>query len=110
MLHPEIKAIQRSVTYQDKAKYLCRRASGFDPQVLPAHDTRDERITLLPGLALVRTAIHPRPEVDGQAVTSMTQDTDTCVRGEPGWVCMKAKLTPVVDESPLPPDSTIVCQ
>lgn len=109
ILHPDFIAIQPSGAYQDRVSYLRGWATGFNPKVLTYYDMRDERITLIPGFALVRATTKRIREVDGKPVTSMTRYTDTYVRGVSGWVCIQAQLTPMADESNFPPDSTIVC-
>lgn len=110
ILHPEFIAIQATGAYQDRSTYLREWATGFDPRILTYYDMRDERITLISGLALVRASTKRVHQINGVPATSMTRYTDTYVRVESGWLCIQAQLTPVVSDINFPRDDTIVCR
>jgi hypothetical protein len=87
---------------------LKRWATGYDPKVVLYWDTRDEMITVVGDVALVRaTNKHTERTPDGRDVAGMTTDTDTYVREGGTWLCIQAQLTPVAPDT-WPSDDTIV--
>ena len=109
ILHPEFISITSGGGYLDRASYLRYWATGFDPDVITYWDMRDERITLVADVALVRATNRWVRERNGTSTTGMTCYTDTYVRAGSQWLCIQAQLTPVA-EANYPPDSSIVCR
>jgi len=82
--------------------YLKYWATAFDPQIIVYWDVRDELITLIGDVALVRaTNKHTKD------VTGMTMYTDTYLFENGAWKCIQAQLTTVAPEHQ-PADDTIV--
>ena len=107
ILHPDFVSISGNGLRLDRAAYLRRWATLFDPNVITYWDTRDENITVLEDLALVRATNKHVEHRDGRDHTGMTSYTDTYVRNNGGWFCIQAQLTPVAPEH-WPPDSGII--
>jgi hypothetical protein len=82
-------------------------ATGFDPNKIIYWDMRDERITLLDGVALVTATNKHIVSRDGTETIGMTCYTDSYVRTNGNWLCALAQLTPVAREN-YPSDDTIV--
>jgi Domain of unknown function (DUF4440) len=107
ILHRDFVCISADGERVDRATYLERWASGFDPDVIPYWDTRDEFISVVGDTALVRSTNKHVIVRDGVAQTGMTSYTDTYVRVGSTWRCVQAQLTPL-EESHWPADETIV--
>lgn len=107
ILHPDFVSISSNGMRLDRAGYLKRWANLFDPEVIVYWDTRDENITLLGPLALVRATNKHIERCNGRDETGMTCYTDTYVLENGRWTCIQAQLTMVAPEY-WPPDSTIV--
>lgn len=90
-----------------KAEYLERWATGFDPERIPYYDYRDERIDVFGGTALVRSTNKRVAMQNGIETVAMTMYTDIYLRGDDGWKCIQAQITPV-QPAHYPPDDTIV--
>ena len=107
ILHPGFINIWPTRQRWDRATYLEYWATAFDPQVIVYWDVRDELITIIGNVALVRaTNKHARPR-DGKEVTGMTTYTDTYLFEDGAWKCIQAQLTSVAPEHQ-PADDTII--
>ena len=107
ILHPGLINIWPTGQRWDRATYLEYWATAFDPQVIVYWDVRDELITIIGNVALVRaTNKHARPR-DGKEVTGMTTYTDTYLFEDGAWRCIQAQLTSVAPEHQ-PADDTII--
>jgi hypothetical protein len=96
--HRDFVCITPAGARVDRAAYLRRWATGFDPAVITYWDTRDEVISLFGSIALVR-AVNKHVRVsDGTERTGMTMYTDTWVHEHGEWMCVQAQLTPVSPE------------
>jgi hypothetical protein len=91
----------------DRATYLKYWATAFDPKVIVYWDVRDELITVIGDVALVRSTNRHTRRRDGQEVTGMTMYTDTYLFENGAWKCIQAQLTAVAPEHQ-PSDDTIV--
>jgi hypothetical protein len=107
IIHPEFRTVTSSGGHMDREAYLVEWATGFDPDVIPYWDMRDERITLLGDLALVTATTKYIRVRDGLETIGMTCYTDTYLRTDGSWLCVLAHLTPVAREN-YPADDTIV--
>lgn len=105
--HAEFVAITSQGCRENRADYLARWATGFDPDVIIYWDYRDERISVFGPVALVWAVNKHTIVRDGEATTGMTAYTDTYVLRDGEWTCIQAQLTPVAPEN-YPPDETIV--
>lgn len=95
LLHPDFLTIQSDGEKVDRAEYLTRWATGFSPEVIPYWDTRDEHITLVDNVALVRSTNRFLVVTDGVAVERVATYTDTYVYRDGAWTCLQAQITPV---------------
>jgi hypothetical protein len=91
----------------DRATYLKYWATAFDPKVIVYWDVRDELITLIGDVALVRATNKFTRRRDGNEVTGMTTYTDTYLFENSAWKCIQAQITPVAPEHQ-PADDTII--
>jgi ketosteroid isomerase-like protein len=107
LLHPSFLYIGSDGARVDRATYLEGWATGFDPEVIVYWDVRDELITVVGEVALVRSTNKETVRRDGRDVTSMSTYTDTYVRHDGRWRCVQAQLTPLTHADP-PADDTIV--
>ena len=107
IIHPEFRTITPSGGHMDRAAYLVEWATGFDPDVIPYWDMRDERITLLGDVALVTATTKYVRVLGGVEKVGMTCYTDTYLRTAGLWLCVLAQLTPVASAN-YPSDHTIV--
>jgi Domain of unknown function (DUF4440) len=105
--HERFLCIGTDGSRQGKAAYLRDWAHGFDPDVIPYWDTRDERIDVFGDVALVRATNKWLRLKAGQEITGMTTYTDTYLREGAGWLCIQAQLTAVAPAQ-YPGDQTIV--
>jgi hypothetical protein len=107
ILHRDFIAIASNGARIDRASYLERWATGFDPQIIVYWDVRDELITLIGPVALVRATNKHVMRRDGREVTGMTTYTDTYIYEGESWTCIQAQITPVAPEHE-PGDDTII--
>ena len=107
ILHPDFINIWPTGQRWDRASYLKYWATAFDPKVIVYWDVRDELITVIGDVALVRSTNKHTRRRDGNEVTGMTMYTDTYLFEAGAWKCIQAQLTPVAPEHE-PADDTIV--
>jgi hypothetical protein len=107
ILHPAFVSIGSNGSRTDRAAYLTRWATGFDRDIILYWDVRDEHITIIGDVALVRSTNKHTIRRDRDEVTGMTTYTDTYVRCDDRWLCIQAQLTPVAAGFE-PADDTIV--
>jgi ketosteroid isomerase-like protein len=107
ILHPRFINIWPTGQRSDRASYLKFWASGFDPKIIVYWDVRDELITVIGDVALVRATNKHTRRRDGSEVTAMTMYTDTYLFENGAWRCIQAQLTAVAPEHQ-PADDTIV--
>lgn len=107
LLHPDFVTIQSNGAKLDRAAYLTQWATGFSAEAIPYWDTRDEHITLVDNVALVRATNRFVMVVDGVSSEHVLIYTDTYVRQAGAWRCIQAQITPVRPEYH-PADDTIV--
>jgi ketosteroid isomerase-like protein len=87
--------------------YLARWATGFDPEVVVYWDVRDERITVIGDVALVRATNKYTIRRDGKEMTGMSTYTDTYLLEDGRWLCVQAQITPVAAGHE-PTDDTVI--
>jgi hypothetical protein len=107
LLHRDFLVIQGNGSRLDRATYLERWATGFDPAAIPYWDVRDELITLVGNVALVRSTNKYVMHRDGRDVSGMAVYTDTYLYEAGRWQCIQAQITPVSKEHE-PGEDTIV--
>jgi hypothetical protein len=107
ILHPGFTGIMSNGARIDRVAYLKRWATAFDPKVIVYWDTRDELITVIGNVALVRATNKHTVRRDGKDTTGMTTYTDTYLFEDGAWKCIQAHLTPVAPEQQ-PADDTII--
>jgi ketosteroid isomerase-like protein len=107
ILHPAFITILPTGQRWDRATYLKYWATGFDPKVIVYWDVRDELITIIGDVALVRSTNKCTRRRDGNEVTGMTTYTDTYLFENGTWKCIQAQITAVAPEH-YPADDTIV--
>lgn len=107
ILHAQFVNITPGGKRVARADYLARWATGFDPENYLYWDTRDERITRIGDLALVRATNRHVIRKGGAETMGMTTYTDTYLRQSGTWLCVQAQLTTVTPEN-FPPDGGIV--
>lgn len=107
ILHKDFINIWPNGQRWDRASYLTYWATAFDPDVIVYWDVRDELITVIGDVALVRSTNKAIRRRDGQEVTGMTTYTDTYLREHGKWTCIQAQIGPVAPEY-YPSDDTIV--
>jgi len=107
MMHPDFICIGPKGTRQNRADYLKQWATQFDPEVVVYWDVRDEVITIIDNVALVRSTNKRTIRQDGKDTTSMSTYTDTYLFQERQWKCIQAQIQALPPES-YPEDDTIV--
>lgn len=107
ILHPDFIYIRGNGARVDRATYLKGWAAGFDPGVIVYWDVRDELITIVGDVALVRATNKEIVRRDGREVAAMSTYTDTYIHEAGGWKCIQAQITPVAKEHE-PGDETII--
>ena len=107
ILHPAFINIWPTGQRWDRATYLKYWATAFDPKVIPYWDVRDELITVIGNLALVRSTNKANRRRDGNEVPGMTMYTDTYLFENGAWKCIQAQIQAVAPEH-YPSDETIV--
>ena len=96
LLHRDFIGVRSNGSRVDRAAYLVGWATGFDPEVIVYWDVRDELITLIGDVALVRsTNKHTFRNADHDE-TGMTTYTDTYLYQGGMWKCIQAQITPIV--------------
>lgn len=107
ILHPDFIDIRPTGQRLDRASYLNYWATAFDPEVVVYWDVRDELITVIGDVALVRSTNKYVRRREAAEVTGMTTYTDTYRFENGAWKCIQAQLTAVAPEY-YPSDDTIV--
>lgn len=107
ILHPSFVCVNSNGSCTERAAYLKRWATGFHPDVVPYWDVRDENITMIGTIALVRSTNKHTFYRDGVETTEMTTYTDTYLYDRGQWLCVQAQLTPVAPDFE-PGDDTII--
>lgn len=107
ILHPRFINISPAGQRWDRATYLKYWATAFDPKAIPYWDVRDELITVIGDVALVRSTNKATRRRDGNEVTAMTMYTDTYLFENGAWKCIQAQIQAVAPEN-YPSDDTIV--
>ena len=107
LLHPSFLYVRSDGSRVDRATYLEGWATGFDPEVIVYWDVRDELITVVGDVALVRSTNKETVRQGGEEVTSMSTYTDTYVFEDGRWLCVQAQITPVTQDNE-PADDTII--
>jgi hypothetical protein len=95
LLHPRFTAIQSNGARLDRAAYLARWATAFDPAVIIHWDTRDERIDIIGPVGLVRATNKHIIRHAGRDEVAMTTYIDTYLYESGRWWCIQAQSTPV---------------
>jgi hypothetical protein len=107
MMHPDFICIGAQGTRQNRADYLRQWATQFDPEVVVYWDVRDEFITIIDNVALVRSTNKRTIRRDGTDTTSMSTYTDTYLIQKGEWKCIQAQIQTLPPAS-YPGDDTIV--
>jgi Domain of unknown function (DUF4440) len=107
LLHPQFLYVSSTGKRVDRATYLSGWATGFDPAVVVYWDVRDEHITQIGPMALVRSTNRQVIRKDGKDSASMSTYTDTYLYESGRWLCVQAQISPVSPANE-PPDSSIV--
>ena len=107
MMHPDFICIGPKGTRQNRADYLRQWATQFDPEVIVYWDVRDEVITIIDNVALVRSTNKRTIRKDGQETTGMSTYTDTYLLQKGEWKCIQAQIQTLPPEN-YPGDDTIV--
>ncbi|XIA66960.1 nuclear transport factor 2 family protein [Bradyrhizobium sp. TZ2] len=107
ILHPGFITILPTGQRWDRATYLNIGQPPSIRKVIVYWDVRDELITVIGDVALVRSTNKYTRRRDGNEVTGMTAYTDTYLFEDGAWKCIQAQLTPVAPEH-YPADDTIV--
>jgi ketosteroid isomerase-like protein len=107
LLHPDFIAIRSDGTRVGRADYLKAWARGFDPGFIVYWDTRDELITVVGNVALVRATNKHVLRHPCHDETGMTVYTDTYVHERGAWTCIQAQSTPVAIGKE-PDDETVI--
>ena len=107
ILHPAFINIWPTGQRWDRASYLKYWETAFDPKVIPYWDVRDELITVIGNVALVRSTNKAVRRRDGNEVTGMTMYTDIYLFENGAWKCIQAQIQTVAPEH-YPSDDTIV--
>ena len=107
LLHEDFLTIQSDGSTSDRATYLREWATGFDPDVIPYWDTRDEHITVVGDVALVRSTNSYVIVRDGVETRQASRYTDTYLLTDDGWRCIQAQVTPVQSHDPSDVDGVV---
>lgn len=107
LLHPSFLYLRSDGSRVDRATYLEGWTTGFDPDVIVYWDVRDELITVVGDVALVRSTNKETIRQGGEEVTSMSSYTDTYIFEDGRWRCIQAQITPVTQANE-PGDNTII--
>src|SRR6195952_5626811 len=98
ILHRDFINIWPTGQRWDRATYLKYWATAFDPDVIVYWDVRDELITVIGDVALVRSTNKHIRRRDGNDVTGMTMYTDTYLFENGAWTCIQAQIQAVAPE------------
>ena len=107
LLHRGFIGVQSDGTRIDRASYLKKWEDGFDPDVIVYWDVRDELITIIGNVALVRSTNKHVIRHDDRDEMGMTTYTDTYLYEDGAWKCIQAQITPIAVGRE-PADKTIV--
>jgi len=107
ILRADFICVRSNGARMDRATYLKMWATGFDPRVIVYWDVRDELITLVGNVALVRATNKEIVRRDGRDAVAMSTYTDIYVYERGAWKCIQAQITPVAPDQE-PGDDTIV--
>ncbi|MGL4636479.1 MAG: nuclear transport factor 2 family protein [Beijerinckiaceae bacterium] len=107
LLHARFLYINSSGKRIDRAPYLKRWATGFDPRETIYWDVRDELIHIFGNTALVRATNKYTLRQNGSETTGMACYTDVYVYENDTWLCIQAQITGVAPDH-WPGDETIV--
>ena len=107
ILHRRFIYINGSGARIDRATYLDQWRTGFDPNVIVYWDTRDELITLIGDVALVRATNKYIISHSTHDEVGMATYTDTYLFDDGAWKCIQAQITPV-SAGHEPGDDTII--
>ena len=107
LLHPDFLYVGSTGNRVDRAAYLKNWATGFDPDVIIYWDVRDELITRVGDLALVRATNKEVSRINGRDVTCMWTYTDIYLYRFGAWSCLQAQISPVAEHH-WPSDDTII--
>ena len=107
ILHPRFITILPTGQRWDRVTYLKYWATAFDPQVIVYWDVRDELISIIGDVALVRATNKHTRRREGRELTGMTMYTDTYLFENGACKCIQAQLTSVAPEHE-PADDTII--
>lgn len=107
LLHPAFIYINAAGARIGRALYLKNWATGFDPAVVVYWDTRDELITLVGNVALVRATNKYVLRTAGGEESGMATYTDAYVFEDGAWKCIQAQITNVGAGNE-PPDASII--
>jgi ketosteroid isomerase-like protein len=107
ILHSRFLYINGNGSRIDRKTYLENWANGFDPSVIVYWDVRDELITIIGDVALVRATNKMILRDAGGDTASMAAYTDVYLHENDAWRCVQAQITPVAPSFE-PGDDTIV--
>src|SRR5687768_5656976 len=107
ILRADFICVRSNGARMDRATYLKMWATGFDPRVIVYWDVRDELITLVGNVALVRATNKEIVRRDARDAVAMSTYTDIYVYERGAWKCIQAQITPVAPDQE-PGDDTIV--
>jgi ketosteroid isomerase-like protein len=107
ILHPQFAYIRANGARVDRASYLAQWATGFDPAIIVYWDTRDEWITVVGDVALVRATNKYVVRNKAGDETGMAAYTDIYLREGGKWLCIQAQITHV-EPAHWPSDDSIV--
>jgi Domain of unknown function (DUF4440) len=107
ILHPKFIYISGSGVRVAREPYLKRWANWFDPEETIYWDVRDELITVIGNVALVRSTNKYIERHGETETTGMATYTDAYLCENGAWKCIQAQITPVLPEH-WPSDDTII--
>jgi len=107
MLHERFLYIRGNGARVDRIAYLEQWATGFDPDVIVYWDTRDELITVIGDVGLVRATNKYVLRHATHQEAGMAADTDTYLYVNGAWKCIQAQITPVGSGNE-PADETVI--
>jgi hypothetical protein len=107
ILHADFICIGSNGARMERTTYLKGWATGFDPHVIVYWDVRDELITLVGDVALVRATNKEIVRHDERDTAAMSTYTDIYVYECGTWKCIQAQITPVAPDQE-PGDDTVI--
>jgi hypothetical protein len=108
ILHPRFQYINARGARIDRQNYLKAWATGFDADLIPYWDLRDEHILQHENLALVSAANKYVEMENDRPVVGMAAYTDVYVLEAGQWLCLQAQITSIA-EAHWPSDEKIIC-